>query len=134
MRTITEADEENISSMRDAVREGLRNIEFDGNWLECYEAWKIEERNQFDALLIIKDPFNLACAGDREEFDLTDSRNKRDLDIICMSLFLSEKLRDTTKKMFEEVRKERIRDRKLARIEQYFGLVKFTSMSVAGVR
>lgn len=124
MRTITEADEENISSMRDAVREGLRNIEFDGNWLECYEAWKIEERNQFDALLIIKDPFNLACAGDREEFDLTDSRNKRDLDIICMSLFLSEKLRDTTKKMFEEVRKERIRDRKLARIEQYFGLVK----------
>lgn len=124
MRTITEADEENISSMRDAVREGLRNIEFDGNWLECYEAWKKEERNQFDALLIIKDPFNLACAGDREEFDLTDSRNKRDLDIICMSLFLSEKLRDTTQKMFEEVRKERIRDRKLARIEQYFGLVK----------
>ena len=68
-RILEEADEENISSMRDAVREGLRNIEFDGNWLECYEAWKIEERNQFDALLIIKDPFNLACAGDREEFD-----------------------------------------------------------------
>ncbi len=124
MRIITERDEENISSMRNAIREGLQNINFDGNWLEAYEVWRAEDDNQFEALLTIKDPFNLACVGDREEFDLSDSKNIRDLDIFCMSLFLSEKLRSTTLKIFKEVRKERIRDRKVARLENYFELLK----------
>lgn len=124
MRTITEKDEENISSMRNTIREGLQSIEFDGNWLEAYEAWREEERNQFEALLTIKDPFNLACVGDREEFDLSDPNNVRDLDIFCMSIFLSETLRSTTLKIFAEVRKERIRDRKVARLEEYFDLLK----------
>lgn len=124
MRTITEKDEENISSMRNTIRDGLRNIEFDGNWLEDYEAWRAEERNQFEALLTIKDPFNLACVGDREEFDMSDSKNLRDLDIFCMSLFLSDKLRNTTLKILDEVRKERIRERKALRLEKYFDLLK----------
>lgn len=124
MRTITEKDEENISSMRNTIRDGLQNIEFDGNWLEAYEAWRAEERNQFDALLTIKDPFNLACVGDREEFDKSDSYNLRALDIFCMSLFLSEKLRETTLKIFDEVRNERIRDRKVDRLKKYFDLLK----------
>ncbi len=124
MRTITEKDEENITSMRNTIRDGIQNIEFDGNWLDDYETWRAEERNQFEALLTIKDPFNLACVGDREEFDMSDPKNLRDLDIFCMSLFLSEKLRDTTLKIFDEVRKERIRERKVARIEEYFSLLK----------
>ena len=124
MKTITEMDEENISFMRDTIRDGLQNIEYDGNWLEDYEVWRAEERNQFDALLTIKDPFNLTCVGDRDEFDMSDSNNLRDLDIFCMSLFFSEKLRDTTLKLFDEVRKERIRDKKVARLEKYFDLLK----------
>ena len=110
--------------MRNSIRDGLQNIEFDGNWLEDYEAWRLEERNQFVALLKISDSFNLACVGDREEFDMSDSTHLRDLDIVCMSLFLSEKLRDTTLKIFNEVRKERIRDRKVSRLEEYFNLLK----------
>lgn len=124
MRTITEKDEENISSMRNTIREGLKNINFDGNWLESYEAWRAEERNQFVALLTIKDPFNLACVGDREEFDLSDANNIRDLDIFCMSLFLSEKLRSTTLEVFAEVRNKRIREKNIVRLEQYFDLIK----------
>lgn len=124
MRTITEKDEENISSMRNAIREGLQNIDFDGNWLEAYEAWRAEERNQFVALLTIKDPFNLSCVGDREEFDLSDANNIRDLDIFCMSLFLSEKLRITTLEIFAEARNKRIREKNIARLEQYFDLIK----------
>ena len=124
MRPITEKDEENITSMRNNIRDGLQNIEFDGNWLDDYEVWKEKDCNQFQALLTIKDPFNLACVGDRNEFDMSDSKNLRDLDIFCMSLFLSEKLRDTTLQIFNEVRKERMRDRKVARIEKYFDLLK----------
>ncbi len=59
MRTITEKDEENITSMRNTIRDGLQTIEFDGNWLDNYETWRAEERNQFEAMITIKDTFNL---------------------------------------------------------------------------
>ena len=124
MRRITEGDEENISSMRNTIREGLQRIEFDGNWLEAYEVWRAEEHNQFEALLTIKDPFNLACVDDRIEFDVSNTNNTRDLEILCMSLFLSEKLRSTTQIIFNEVRNERIREKNAARLEQYFDLLK----------
>ena len=123
MRTIIEKDEEIITSMRNTIRDGLQNIEFDGNWLDDYETWREEKQNQFEALLTIKDPFDLACVGDWEEFDMSDPKNLRDLDIIRMSLFLSEKLRDTTLKIFDEVRKDRVPERNVVRLDKYYNLL-----------
>ena len=124
MKEISEKAEDNIFSMRENIQAGLQDIDFDGNWYDDYLDWRKDDRNTFDSLLTIKDPFNLSCVGDREEFDLSDVKNLRDLDIFCMSVFLSEKVRQITQKVFNSVRAERIREKKIKRIEEYFGLLK----------
>ncbi len=124
MKGISEKDEENILSMRGNIQVGLQSINFDGNWYEEYLGWREDDKNHFDSLLTINDPFNLSCVGDCNKFDLTDSKDLRNLDIFCMSVFLSEMVRQITKQVFEDVRRERARDNKVKRIEQYFELLK----------
>ena len=124
MKGISEKDEDNIFSMRENIQAGLQNIDFDGNWYDDYLNWRKDDRNSFDSLLTINNPFNLSCVGDRVEFNLSDPKNIRDLDIFCMSVFLSEKVRITTQKVFDYVRTERIREKKVKRIEEYFELLR----------
>lgn len=124
MKGISEKAEDNIFSMRENIQAGLQDIDFDGNWYDDYLNWRKDDRNAFDSLLTINDPFNLSCVGDREEFDLSDAKNLRDLDIFCMSVFLSEKVRQITQKVFNSVRTERTREKKTKSIEEYFELLK----------
>ena len=79
--------------------------------------------NQFDSLLVIKDPLDLANVWDREFFDQNDIGNIVDLDIICMSAFLSERLLKYTRIAFSSIRQEKNRERKLRIIEKYFELI-----------
>ena len=53
-----------ILNMQKDIRSGLHDIDMMENWLEAYNQWCNEEKNQFVSLLMIMDPFNLSCAGD----------------------------------------------------------------------
>ena len=64
MSRTAEDIQRDILKMQTDIRAGLSSIVTDENWLDKYEEWRQQERNQFDALLEIKDSFNLSCAGD----------------------------------------------------------------------
>ena len=112
-----------VKSLRESIRNGLRDINSTGNWLEEYEEWKSNELNQFDSLLQINNPFDLKEGLIRQEYDLSNSEDVTALDVICMSVFLSERLRKESKKVFSDVRIERNRNVKYKMIESYFDLV-----------
>ena len=124
MAGFKEDTQENILKMQSNIRAGLAGINTDENWLEKYMKWEREDKNQFDALLEIKDPFDLSCAGDSHAFDLTSEYDTLDLDIIKMSVFLSEALSNHLKDTFTKVSKERSRNGKQTLIDQHFGVVK----------
>ncbi len=112
-----------VKSLRESIRNGLRDINSTGNWLEEYEEWKSNELNQFDSLLQINNPFDLKKGLIRQEYDLSNSEDVTALDVICMYVFLSERLRKESKKVFSDVRIERNRNVKYKMIESYFDLV-----------
>jgi len=120
MGNIPEKGEANILSMQNNIADGLRSLEYMGNWYEEYQVWRDDSKNQFDALLTIENPFNLECVGNRNEFDLTKEGDVRDLDIIRMSLFLSEHLRKITLQVLDDVINEKMREKKKRNIEDYF--------------
>lgn len=114
----------NILSLREKIRTGLSEINYGGNWLEEYDSWRQKDSNRFDSLLVITNPFDLANCGDRQIFDLTNQDDALDLDVICMSVFLSEHLLHHAKLAFASVKNERTRAKKLDTIERYNNLVK----------
>lgn len=109
--------------MQKDIRLGLRALDMKGNWLEAYNQWCNEEKNQFFSLLMIKDPFNPSCAGDSYTYDRANPDHMVDLDIISMSVFLSEHLMNLSKDVFSQVRTERNRDKKVSLMNSYFGIV-----------
>ena len=114
---------EDMLNMQSDIRRGLCAIDNKDNWLDLYENWREEEKNQFSALLIIINPFDIACAGDSCYYDSSDAAHMIDLDVMRMSVFLSEHLRQLSRNCFEKVRKERNREKKLLLIESYFAIV-----------
>lgn len=122
MSRAAEDIQRDILKMQTDIRAGLSSIETDENWLYKYEEWSQQDRNQFDALLEIKDPFDLSCAGDSHAFDLSSEDAKLDLDIIKMSVFLSETLTNYLQQTLSDLRNERNRENKQILIEQYFGV------------
>lgn len=115
--------EEYMLNMQDNIRRGLCALDSNENWLELYEVWSLEEKNNFSSLLMVTDSFNLSCAGDAYTYDSTDSGHMVDLDIMKMSVFMSEHLRQLSREVFDNARKERNREKKLSAIETYFAFV-----------
>ena len=105
------------------IKKGLCNIDENQNWLDIYEEWKNRDVNQFNSLLTITDPFDLSCAGDNYSYDNNDLKNMSDLDVLKMSVFLSEYLQQLCHKTFLLVNGERIREKKLNYIEHYFSII-----------
>lgn len=109
--------------MQNDIRDGLKDINVNSNWLELYQEWESSDKNQFTHLLAITDSFNPSCAGDSYVYDTSDESHMRDLDVMKMSVFLSEHLRSITSEVFLQVKRERNKEKKLYLIERYFSMV-----------
>jgi len=116
-------NEEYIIKMQSDIKCGLASLETEENWLEKYEEWSYDEENKFTSILMVNDSFNLSCAGDCFFYDDSDARQMADLDVMRMSVFLSEQLRRLSRETFDKVRNERNRDKKLLFIDSYFRIV-----------
>lgn len=123
MSSNTPNREDYILKMQADIRRGLCTIDEKENWIDLYEKWEKEEKNQFSSLLTITDSFNLSCAGDCYSYDSSDKYHMVDLDIMKMSVFLSERLRQLSIEIFEKVRKTRNSDKIVSIIESYFAMV-----------
>lgn len=119
----TEEESKYIHEMRDHIQTGLREIVNGDAWLEEYRQWRLKDDNQFDSLLEVMNPFVLDNVGDRHFFNLSDPEDCIDLDIYCMSVFLSERLHEESKRAFASIRTERNREKKLRIADNYFNLV-----------
>ena len=71
----------------------------------------------------ITNPFNISCAGNNYIFVEDNFSHITDLEIIKMSVFLSEKLQTLTRTTFENVRTERNPYKKITCISKYFKLI-----------
>ncbi len=116
-------EQEYMLNMQANIKSGLLALDIEENWLEEYEQWSNEPRNQFVTLLMITDSFNPACAGDSYAYDSSDPSHMVDLDIMRMSVFLSEHLMKLSRDAFSQVRTERNRDKKISIIDSYFRIV-----------
>ena len=126
MRTMSDMsnkEQEYMLNMQTNIKSGLLALDTEENWLEKYEQWSNEPRNQFITLLMITDSFNPACAGDSYAYDSSDPSHMVDLDIMRMSVFLSEHLMQLSRNAFSQVRRERNRDKKISIIDSYFRIV-----------
>lgn len=123
-----------VVEIRDSIRDGLSKIGDTSNWLEEYEQWRSLDSNQFDSLLEIVNPLDLNNAGNKHNFDLSDPEDVLDLDVYCMSAFLSERLLKSARQTFCDLRREKNRTNKLQIIKRYFELVDsiFQSQELAG--
>ena len=95
--------EEYMLNMQADIRRGLCALDEKENWLDLYEKWSDDEKNQFTSLLMVTNSFNLSCAGDSYSYDSADPGHMIDLDIMKMSVFLSEHLRQLARSIFEKV-------------------------------
>lgn len=116
-------EQEYFSNLQADIKLGLNNLDAKENWLESYNQWRKEERNQFSSLLKINDSFNLSCAGDAYIYDKTNPSDMTGLDILCMSIFLCEHLTELSRKIFSRVRTEKNRSNKISLIDSYFRIV-----------
>lgn len=105
------------------IRSGLQALDPDVDWLANYDKWSSLEENQFVSLMEITNPFNISCAGNNYAFNEDDSSHVTDLEIIKMSVFLSEKLQTITRAAFDEVRTIRNPYAKINSISEYFELI-----------
>lgn len=48
-----------VKSLRETIRNGLSEIDSNGDWLEEYKTWGSKDLNQFNSLLEIDNPFDL---------------------------------------------------------------------------
>ena len=116
-------------AMANNIRLGLEELDTEHNWLAKYEEWEKNGNNKFTSLLEITNSFNLSCAGNNYIFNTTES-HQIDLDIIKMSVFLSEELQYITSSTFEAVSKEKTRFGKQKKITDYFNLIEKISGSI----
>ena len=123
MSDMSNKEQEYMLNMQTNIKSGLLALDTEENWLEKYEQWSNEPRNQFITLLMITDSFNPACAGDSYAYDSSDPSHMVDLDIMRMSVFLSEHLMQLSRNAFSQVRRERNRDKKISIIDSYFRIV-----------
>lgn len=123
MSDMSSKEQEYMLNMQANIKSGLLALDIEENWLEKYEQWSNEPRNQFITLLMITDSFNPACAGDSYAYDSSDPSHMVDLDIMRMSVFLSERLMQLSRDVFSKVRTERNRDKKISIIDSYFRIV-----------
>lgn len=123
MNGLSKGDQANILAMRESLQEGLQSIKVGENWLEGYKVWKENDLNQFNSLLKTTNPFSLTSVGECYTFDFSSSDDTTDLDVIGMSVFLAEKLRQFTLQVFSDVKKERTRDNKIRHIKEYFDVI-----------
>lgn len=123
MGDMSSKEQEYRLNMQANIKSGLLALDIEENWLEKYEKWSNEPRNQFITLLMITDSFNPACAGDSYAYDNSDPSHMVDLDIMRMSVFLSERLMQLSRDVFSQVRTERNRDKKISIIDSYFRIV-----------
>ena len=123
MSSNTPNKEDYVLNMQADIRRGLSALDEKKNWIDLYEKWREDEKNQFSSLLMVTDSFNLSCAGDCYSYDNTDKSHTVDLDIMKMSVFLSEHLRQLSIEVFENVRKTRSSDKIISIIECYFAIV-----------
>lgn len=123
MSSNTPNKEDYVLNMQADIRRGLSALDEKKNWIDLYEKWREDEKNQFSSLLMVTDSFNLSCAGDCYSYDNTDKSHMVDLDIMKMSVFLSEHLRQLSIEVFENVRKTRSSDKIISIIECYFAIV-----------
>ena len=112
-----------VRSIRDNIKIGLRELSEEINWLDEYNKWRDLPSNQFDSILEVINPFDLENVGDKNNFNLSDPEDVLDLDIFCMSTFLSERLLKCLRMTFSEIRQEKNREKKLKTIDRYFQLV-----------
>jgi len=113
----------NMRSVQSNIQSGLIALDENENWLELYDNWKREDRNQFSSLLKVTDSLNLSCAGDSFAYDTADEGHMIDLDIMRMAVFLSEHLLLLSREIFKKVKTERNRSKKLNLLEYYFGII-----------
>lgn len=116
-------DDESISKMGSNIDAGLSRINYDGNWFEEYKKWRIANSNHFDSLLEIVNPFSLTEVGNRNIFSSSKPGDIIDLDIICKSVFVSERVQICLQEAFAKIKSERARDKKKSIIEEYFSLL-----------
>lgn len=121
----TQSNQEFMLRMQNDIKSGLSSINANGNWHELYNQWKDRDENQFSVLLRITDSFNVTCAGDSYSYDFSNPNHMVDLDVMKMSIFLSEQLAMLSRKMFTDVKDERSREKKLNLIERYFRVVDY---------
>lgn len=95
-----------VKSLRENIRNGLCEIVSYSNWLDEYEAWKSKDLNRFNSLLEIDNPFDLKEGLIRQEYDISNSEDVVALDVISMSVFLSERLRQESKRFFRTLEKK----------------------------
>ncbi len=112
-----------VRLIRDNIKIGLRELSEEINWLDEYNKWRDLPSNQFDSILEVINPFDLENVGDKNNFNLSDPEDVLDLDIFCMSTFLSERLLKCLRMTFSEIRQEKNREKKLKTIDRYFQLV-----------
>ena len=105
------------------LKNGLNSISLDGNWLEKYKAWRTEEENSFDALLEMKDSFNLDLAGDAVSLESDDGDCDSFFDFICLAAFFSDEVKRHTHRIVGKVVEERNPERKIRIIEEYFNFI-----------
>jgi hypothetical protein len=117
------------------LRHGLNEINKDGNWLKKYRKWSEDKDNQFDALLIINDPFNLNVAGDSIAYDKNNQDCVFDFDISKISSFLSLQIENYKHTVKENIGANHNPEEKLSEINEYFDFIekcqKSTSLSLA---
>ena len=119
----TQEEYDNMLKMQAGIKRGLAALNGKENWYFLYEEWKKNERNQFFSILRVVDSFNLSCAGDNYIYNSSDESHMVNLDIMSMSVFLSEHLSQLCKDTFSIVRKERNRNSKIRIIECYFEII-----------
>ncbi len=108
-----------IKHMQSNIQNGLNSINLNGNLLLQYEKWKTQSSNSFDSLLYISNPFNLNNPGERQYFDETDPDQLVDLELIRMSVFLSESLIEYENSIFDMITKEKNKQNKIDIINSY---------------
>lgn len=93
-----------LNEIKNEIIDDLLTINTDTkNWAEEFNIWSSSEDNVFDALLIINDPFNLSCAGERQFFSKNNTDYIVDLELIKLSVFFCEKLKQYSNSVFEKV-------------------------------
>ena len=110
-------------SINASLRKAVSNINLDGNWYHDYMEWLNKQQHQFNALIIVKDPFDFQLAGDALKFDKNDSKNCVLFDNITMAAFFAERIYCQAKKTVESICVQQNPQKKVAKIKCFFEFV-----------